>query len=856
MIRLSDIQECFDPHSHPLGTKLSVNGLIYTEKDVVSSFFDPEMIDWDSDSEVDLVKSHYCHTPTTSHRGIPSPIDEPRPVIWDDLDWGVRWIIIKILNGNNRFAKVVSMLLRLNRPQVHEFVSIYTAEYLKWQVYEQRIVKINWQDLVAHASETKTSVADMIHDSRPLLSTDQVSKREIELGCAFLRTRGLEDYVSELEGWAEAGKLDFLSLAIEWDILQDCIDNKIIQNGAQRGWIDLRAFRNHVASQAELPPKRPGSPFLGTLKGRLPPRRQPDREEEDQDQASAIDLEKEYLQNSSTTQDQRHGAASAQPTQGVSPERLRGPTLRESMELRRAVHRQFPQGFRHISGALATTLVEEDRPVRPFRRATAFYTTRPYPEMPMAYGGHDENPIHESKVDAAPVRGELAARPTYHEQTVSSEGPARPQAAQPPKQTPNADAQLAMTPNNKGKEMRKTAALTAHLPPASQVSQYSRSELGSSVAKAPEGSGRGSASTIVGAEYSSIKASAFPQGWISGLQSGQHQDVYKQTANTTPKSPVAADQLSHLLNNKSPAHPKKPHAGGIENDQDGNKTQSIWETDDEDELYDFAPKQTESDSDYQPKEPKKKTSNKRSSGGGQRKNSNLPHDNTATRNLDPSAKKSTQSSPTASSGFQRPNGRAQRKSPPRRIKIVAVPKSQQGSSDNGQPSSTGQVPFTPTTPAKNEPLFGMYRNTPLSKSLARADEAFYAWSADNATFAVISVRAHFAERADRLVSSTMRTKFTPADLSKQLEVFQQLKQEFAGVEDGQKACVAQDAKHVKFAGCADMALYAEQAEEALFALNHMGDAEVGGESDGADCAAPEEVEDSVDVLMPKAANDV
>ncbi|KAH7146307.1 hypothetical protein EDB81DRAFT_794833 [Dactylonectria macrodidyma] len=167
----------------------------------------------------------------------------------------------------------------------------------------------------------------------------------------------------------------------------------------------------------------------------------------------------------------------------------------------------------------------------------------------------------------------------------------------------------------------------------------------------------------------------------------------------------------------------------------------------------------------------------------------------------------------------RPSGKGRKKSPADQANAAAIP----SSSDNGQPSSSAeQVPMTPATSGKSEPLFGMYRNSHMPSSLARTNEAFYAWSADDATFAAISVRAHFAEKADRIVPLPPSSHSRDLDLSKQSEVFQQLKQEFAGVENHHKAVVAQDARRAKFAGCADMAVYACQAEEAFFAINQTG----------------------------------
>jgi hypothetical protein len=97
------------------------------------------------------------------------------------------------------------------------------------------------------------------------------------------------------------------------------------------------------------------------------------------------------------------------------------------------------------------------------------------------------------------------------------------------------------------------------------------------------------------------------------------------------------------------------------------------------------------------------------------------------------------------------------------------------------------------------------------------ENAEYAWSAEKAEFAAISQRARFALQADGLVGdeSSWGTRDWPKDALKTLA---KLKDEFCVMEFQHRGSTTRDAKMSKFAGCADRATFAGQAQEAEFAL--------------------------------------
>ncbi|KAH7146306.1 hypothetical protein EDB81DRAFT_856740 [Dactylonectria macrodidyma] len=541
-IEVSGKQASSDAESHPVGTVLSTHGLTEVEKDVAGALFDPDLINWASDSEVDLVKSNDPQTPACTPPGRSPSVDGPRAIIWDELGWGVRWIIIRVLNDSHRFAKAVMMLLRLTRAQVHEFVAVYVADYLKWQVYDSHVSQIPWDDLAAHAKAMGTTVPALIHRQRPLLSTDRVSEMDIKLGCEFLRDRHLENHVPELEAWSGAGRLDFISLAIESDILQDCLDRQAINNAILRGWVDMEAIRRNVAErQKEHVPERPGSPFLGTLKGRLSPSVRKHREPEEPEGR---------VPTTPTKNPPSHQEPPvARPLQPVIQHRL--PTRKESSDLRQAMRRQFPQHYPHISGAITGTFIEENRPVKPFG-TTALHVVR-HPNT-AAHARADAR--NGPNVAAVPAQTNPVARPAPSASfSTHANQAARPSAEGFPGAKPSS--------NN-----RRVGAFTAHLPSPVQSSVGLVSKVGSPAAQGPKRLDRYTASTAGSASpngYTSVKSSVFPHGSVFGQQSG----LSRPSQASKPVGP------SSLLNSQAPWHQKKLSAGGLENSQDRETIPSV-----------------------------------------------------------------------------------------------------------------------------------------------------------------------------------------------------------------------------------------------------------------------------------------
>ncbi|KPM36532.1 hypothetical protein AK830_g10039 [Neonectria ditissima] len=812
-IRLSDVQSTVDSLAYPLVTKLATRGLTYPEKNVVSAIFDEDLIDWGSDSdepEQDLPSAHEPGQPL-DNKAL-SPIeDKPHAIAWNDLTWGIKWIILNTLDTNQRFAKTVSITLRLTRHQVREFIALYIKEYQRWQVYEDRVQKIPWNDLRLHAHESNKTVVDIIHEYRPRLSTDCLPHQAIQMGCLFLRNNRLEKYVRDLESWTGVGAVDFLVLNIEGDILQECVDYSMVKNAVEAGKLNLDSFPRDEAPKQNPAFARPDDPFLGILKDTLSETETPPR---------ALSESLEKITHEETTTWHRQPSSKTHRSAAPISARLfiKGAQSRQDRELNNAICRQYPDCFRYVNGRLVSTLIEEDRPAKPLRRATEH---RPPPAI------SDQRAVQKPAV--APVQVKLA-RATCRKDPVVKRGKAQAVRATKP---PDVEIQPAAKqanpsdkptqPQNKG----RPAALTAHLPPPTQESI---STLASSIARVSENLDRHLGPMIessFSAGYKAIKSSFNTPNNIFSQQNGRPRagsGPYRQAAR-----PVPSDELRDLLNINFAAHAKQP----VKEDQVHNERSSSTESDDghDHEAEDLVVREAENDSDYQPKGSRKRKAPKKATVGSGRKNGHLGShpEQQSTPAKGRRGKKDENEHPVQFisprvSQQPVPRKRAKPSSPTR----IESSDSSQRSVESGRPLSTDtghevQVPSTPTL--KSERIFGMLRTTLLSSSMGRTDKVFYAWSADQATYAAISRTAHFAETADRIVPPSEGAPTSKPDPAGNFQALKSLKEEFAKVEDVQKASVAQNAREARFAGCADAAVYAGHADVAFFALSPIGGAE-------------------------------
>lgn len=140
-----------------------------------------------------------------------------------------------------------------------------------------------------------------------------------------------------------------------------------------------------------------------------------------------------------------------------------------------------------------------------------------------------------------------------------------------------------------------------------------------------------------------------------------------------------------------------------------------------------------------------------------------------------------------------------------------------------------------------DPIFGIPRNQELFGPLERAEEVEYAWSADVAEFAMVSARAKYALKADGISENKCAQVEDTVRVDEALYTLMRLQNRFGVVEATQRSRAAQDAGKARFAGCADWALYAADAEVADYVLGSVQETDEGGEDDFNDERGPQEM---------------
>ncbi|KAH6894614.1 hypothetical protein B0T10DRAFT_558735 [Thelonectria olida] len=790
-----------------------------------------------------------------------------RPIVWEDLAFGVRWIIFKIIeNDNHCFVKICMAMLRLTRPQVHEFLNMYTSEHQLWLVFEQRLKNTPWEHILERATSRNMSPTSLIGDERPVLLTDNVLNHSIDHGCVFLRAKGLDNYAADLERWKGSKLVDFLPLQIEREVIVDYFDNRSIQNAWDKGWIDLDAhYRRLMEMNQEPSPLRPEDEFMGApsppvlIREPSPPPEEP---------------EIEFLgsfKNYTPVHRRRRTVSEAltprtlhlnRPDRTSSPNSRSsntwegGPSTPEKIELQGALGRQFPGEFRCVGGDFTSTHVEENRTPTGFRRVIGPPPMNPPPEPeppgPESLRPDTSKDENENPPKKGGQRKKAPAKPVQRKLAPASRQKRCPQLDD---QAPAAEEQQAPTRSKKAasqkKDPAKKSTTTKKEVPKKKdaVSKKGTSASRDEVVQKPPGSGRAaltvrlpslppgpttkaaSSRTLpiiedddepdelppvpaisdpMSAGYNSIKAAARVHDYtVSGKRPWATKTIESEppaAISSVAEKPVPPDELRNLLNANFGGHLKQPPANRAEMGQRGGKAHadSVHDNDEEEDIY-GGPDDELNNAAYAEAE---QDSDYQPKKGGRKKKLVVKKSGTSTRT--PKKKKKNVS---FEEQIEEPAVSCTERSTPKKTETQKKPRAQ---TRIKLPKLPRASPPTPSTPfSKSEPLFGIDRKTPLAGPLGRADRVFYAWSASQAKFAAVATRARFAERADRIVPCDTGS----GEVSRQFEALRQLKEQFQTVESDSKAGAAQDADVAEFAGCADDAMYAAQADEAVFALS-------------------------------------
>ncbi|KAM0421504.1 hypothetical protein ACHAPT_010678 [Fusarium lateritium] len=579
----------------------------------------------------------------------------------EDLSWGVRWIILRILNDENRFAKVVVLVLRLSRPQVREFLEIYLREECAWRTWEKTVFKIPYSDLLEFALEKRISVARLLHYYRPSLLTDHVSRVEEERGVLFLQERRMNSLVDLFRSFCIEPFKDFLPLQIEWELYQDGIDKQLIQHAFELGWIrpGALAIRQPAAEvPSEASPLRSGggyAPFLGTICQRVPLPLIEGGHDRDYDSNEDDDLNAYY--DSDETQDEEHTtspdkADAAQPNDKHSmpsntdhlstndsstviptanplpalpfmPEPLEfQPWRGQEALLQQAWSRTHPMVFKYASGSMVSTLVEEGRDLVPYKQAC--WPQGPYVQLgPRVLQGYVNNMYHgaRSRVQATNTQTRGRHLPSSNGNGQSTTTNERTTVNEPAHQSQTTAAHHAINSHQEDpRQVRQSSAEDTFNPvrfmtPAMDTfaSEYQPSEDGSFHDEQDSDF-----------ELFEIPTDSTLPEYRLAMLGGFQNTTHSTTLNPSELTP--SDQLRHRLDTDFSSYLKKRSAPVRRNTTNRNRNRSRKKQTSEEALmedleegYDIVLPEAEKDTAYCPKRSNQQKRPRKATGGGRKK---------------------------------------------------------------------------------------------------------------------------------------------------------------------------------------------------------------------------------------------
>ncbi|KAJ4313282.1 hypothetical protein N0V84_009511, partial [Fusarium piperis] len=784
----------------------------------------------------------------------------------EDLSWGVRWIILRILNDESPFAKVVTFILRLSRPQVQEFLEIYLREEYAWRVWEDYVVTIPHMPLLEHALEKRITVPALLHYHRPALLTDHITLEDEERGVLFLQDRGMHNLASLFRLFCAEPYKDFLTLRIEWEIFQDGIDKQIIHQSVELGWTKPEFLKVRPAASTtsvpvdDSPLKFKGryAPLFGTVGQRLPLHRKEgdgyhfhgdydlnedyDSEEtqdeekttspDKADRADRADLKQSNDQPSTTSNTPTTSNGNVVlPTQEPLPPlpflpQPLGfqPCQKQEWFINLAFCRRHARPYRYVPGCFTNSLLEEGRDWVPHREAC--WPRGAYVELgPRTLQAYADIVVECSRHRAGStgVRGMPNANHRWA-QTVTSE------------QSHHVEATAAHHENNSLQQDPHQGSVENLSVPAWYSRAYeafakSRMDVESTGDQLSE-NGSFVLEEETDSELFMTPTDSTPPEYRLAMLGG-----FPNTTTTPDLSELAPSaQLRHRLDTDFARYLTKKSTTGRRSStarsRSRKKQSSEVFAEDWEGGYDMNLPEAEKDTAYCPKRgDRKKGSRKAASGGRQRRTADVKdiEKNSETLvtkgNGDDEGPKDGHSALEANKESNSEITEAQGATNTE----TTVQKESVNHTNTG-PASSGRIKIvlkssshTPTSPAEstmksNSPIFGVDRNSTVASTRERVEMAHYAWSAEEATFASISTHARFAQTADRIVKPPSMGKTVSIDMSAEMSELERLQTAFENIEGAQKGQGAQDAERAEFAGCADRALYAEQAEAACFAV--------------------------------------
>jgi hypothetical protein len=194
--------------------------------------------------------------PQTYHSGIQdmrsttSATAENPNFEWEDLSLGVQWIILLRLCEKHSFSIAVFNQLRLQKSQIHSFITTYINICTEWHEWEAAAIQQSVL-LTAKAEREGSSLVEWLHENRPPQPVDRITDQDAKKGLQFLSERGVLDHNIDLDEWVKNNELKcFVHIPIEKHFLEDATDLLVVQRAAAINLLSPYHLEQAIKQQA------------------------------------------------------------------------------------------------------------------------------------------------------------------------------------------------------------------------------------------------------------------------------------------------------------------------------------------------------------------------------------------------------------------------------------------------------------------------------------------------------------------------------------------------------------------------------------------------------------------------------
>lgn len=168
---------------------------------------------------------------------------------WEDLSLGIQWIILLRLCEKQSFGVAVFNQLKLDKSQIHNFVTTYITFCDEWNAFERAAFQRS-ASLKIHTDMEGSSLAEWLQENRPPQPIDQISDEDAQRGLRFLSERRVKHNVNFQEWIEQKGAKHFANIEIDKPILQDCTDHLILRRAAAANLLSINDLKQTVRQHA------------------------------------------------------------------------------------------------------------------------------------------------------------------------------------------------------------------------------------------------------------------------------------------------------------------------------------------------------------------------------------------------------------------------------------------------------------------------------------------------------------------------------------------------------------------------------------------------------------------------------